>query len=383
MTEIHAGDARAGAAPAARTEKTERTPYLHSPLIDFLCLGGGSMPVMIATVLLFGKQHEAAILVTVSMLAVFINNPHFMASYQIFYERFAEKLSDRSSGLRLRYWFAGIVVPAAMVLYFATSIVAVEPAMIGRAVNVMFFLVGWHYVKQGYGILMVESVLHRNFFSENEKTVLRWNGLAAWIFSWLYANRLIDTSEFKGFEHVTLGIPVEAAWIAGAAAVATGAATLAVLSRRAAAGRLPLNGTCGYLAAVYFWMALAYYNPMFLLLGPAFHSLQYLAVVWRYQLNKSETERGDGQVSLLSGLVEVTAAQAGLIRFVFVGMIAGALAFIVVPVLLDWAIAYKEELFGPSMFLAIFIVFINIHHYFLDNVMWRKENPDIRANLFR
>ena len=380
MTEIHAGDARAGAAAASRTE---RTPYLHSPLIDFLCLGGGSMPVLIATVLLFGKQHEAAILVTVSILAVFLNNPHFMASYQIFYDRFAEKVSDRDSPLRLRYWFAGVIVPAAMVVYFATSVISVEPAMIGRAVNVMFFLVGWHYVKQGYGVLIVESVLQRSFFSDNEKTILRWNGLAAWIFSWVYANRLIDTSEFKGFEYVSLGIPVEAAWVTGAVALALGAAMLAVLARRAAAGRLPLNGTCGYLAAVYFWMALAYYNPMFLLLGPAFHSLQYLAIVSRYQLNKSEAEHGDGPVQLLNGMLEVTAAQAGLIRFVFIGMIAGALAFIAVPVALDWAIAYKEELFGPSMFLAMFVVFINIHHYFLDNVMWRKENPDIKANLFR
>jgi len=27
-------------------------------------------------------------------------------------------------------------------------------------------------------------------------------------------------------------------------------------------------------------------------------------------------------------------------------------------------------------------VFINIHHYLLDNVMWRKGNPDVGHHLF-
>ncbi len=380
MTEIHAQEHVAGPAPA---RQGERRTYLHSPLIDFLCLGGGSVPVLIAAVLLLGQEHQAAVLITISVLAIFVNNPHFMASYQIFYDRFAEKLADRSSGLRHRYLISGILVPAVLIAYFATSVIAADPGMIGRAINVMFFLVGWHYVKQGYGVLIVESVLHRTFFSETEKTVLRWNGLAAWIFSWVYGNRLIETSAFQGFEYVTLGVPIEAAWVTGAMAAAAGAAALTVLVRRAAAGQLPLNGTCGYLAAVYLWMALAYFNPMFLLLGPVFHSLQYLAVVSRYQLNKAEAEQGEGRVALLNGLLDVSTGQAGLIRFAFIGVIAGSLAFVVVPVLLDWAIAYREELFGPSMFLVMFVVFINIHHYFLDNVMWRKGNPDVRANLFR
>ncbi len=377
MTEVQAGfgDARA----AAR----ERGPHLHSALIDFICLGGGSIPILVAAELLLGEQHQTAVLITVSVLATLVNNPHFMASYQIFYDRFGEKLRDNGSGLQLRYWIAGVVVPAALILYFLWSALAGEPAMLGRAVNVMLFLVGWHYVKQGYGVLIVESVLRRAFFNDHEKTVLRWNGLAAWIFSWVYANRLVQASEFRGMEYLTLGIPVEAAWATGAVAAATGLAALWVLGRRAVQGRLPFNGTCGYVSAVYLWLVFTYFNPMFLLLGPAFHSLQYLAVVWRYQLNKAGTERGDAPVELLSGLLRVSGAQAGLIRFALIGLIAGCLAFIVVPAALDWAIAYREELFGPSMFLFMFVVFINIHHYFMDNVMWRKENPDIRANLFR
>jgi hypothetical protein len=34
------------------------------------------------------------------------------------------------------------------------------------------------------------------------------------------------------------------------------------------------------------------------------------------------------------------------------------------------------------MFLFVFWICINVHHYFLDNVMWRRENPDTRKYLF-
>ena len=76
MTEIHAGHAPAGPADA----REARGPYLHSPLIDFLCLGGGSIPLLVGAVLLLGERHQTAALITASILAVFINNPHFMAS---------------------------------------------------------------------------------------------------------------------------------------------------------------------------------------------------------------------------------------------------------------------------------------------------------------
>lgn len=31
---------------------------------------------------------------------------------------------------------------------------------------------------------------------------------------------------------------------------------------------------------------------------------------------------------------------------------------------------------------ALFWVFINVHHYLLDTVMWRKGNPDVKRHLF-
>ena len=33
---------------------------------------------------------------------------------------------------------------------------------------------------------------------------------------------------------------------------------------------------------------------------------------------------------------------------------------------------------GPTPYFAAFFAFVNIHHYFMDNVIWRRENPDTR-----
>ena len=44
--------------------------------------------------------------------------------------------------------------------------------------------VGWHYVKQGYGILIVDSVQKRLMFSGRAKILLRANGYACWMVAW-------------------------------------------------------------------------------------------------------------------------------------------------------------------------------------------------------
>ncbi|MDH3739860.1 MAG: hypothetical protein OER92_11750, partial [Alphaproteobacteria bacterium] len=59
-----------------------------------------------------------------------------------------------------------------------------------------------------------------------------------------------------------------------------------------------------------------------------------------------------------------------------------AIGFWVVPILLQVLVSYDTEIFGSTMFMFIFFIFINVHHYFLDNVMWRRENPDMRRYLF-
>jgi sulfite exporter TauE/SafE len=72
-----------------------------------------------------------------------------------------------------------------------------------------------------------------------------------------------------------------------------------------------------------------------------------------------------------------------VLAFIVVGAILGALGFWLVPMALADLVPYDKAVFGSSLFLFIAWIFINVHHYFLDNVMWRRGNPEVSKYLFR
>jgi hypothetical protein len=367
---------------AART--APRSGYLFGPLFDFLALGGGSLIVCGMIAFLLPKSipnYQLAVIVTVLM--TLINQPHFAHSYQIFYRGFQEKAfgGSYSPDLRRRYVLAGLVVPAFLIAGLAAGVLSGSARVLSYGANLMFFLVGWHYVKQGYGILIVDSVQKRIMFSDRVKTVLRANGYACWLVAWFGLNHAIaKATPVLGLTYYSLPLPtiVYQAVIA-VAGVTTIAALGALFQRWREARALPWNGVVAYLATLYLWIVFVRLNPLVLAVVPTFHSLQYLAVVWRYQLNAGalRTERA----SFLDRFWP-PGTQRSLAVFASVGIFLGYLGFMGLPWLIDAAVAYNRQLWGPSLAVFLFYIFINVHHYFLDNVMWRRGNPDVQKHLF-
>ncbi|HEY4265473.1 MAG TPA: hypothetical protein VGM72_09150, partial [Micropepsaceae bacterium] len=325
---------------------------------------------------------QQAMLVTILMAT--INQPHFAHSYQMFYRNFREKAFGASypHALRIRYILAGLAVPAALLAFLAGTITSGDVRMLATGANLMFFLVGWHYVKQGYGILIVDSVQKRLMFPDRAKTILRLNGYACWLVAWVGANHaLSQANDYIGLTYFSLPIPNAVYDLSIAAAVVTTLAALYALGGhwRANKGALPWNGIVAYLTTLYFWVIFVRVNPLVLAVIPTFHSLQYLAVVWRYQLNagaKPAPARSLWNAFWPSGVLP------NLAMFIGVGVLLGFIGFIGAPRVLDAVLPYDKHLFGPSLFLFSFYIFINVHHYFLDNVMWRRGNPDVQQYIF-
>jgi hypothetical protein len=321
-------------------------------------------------------------------VAYLVNYPHFAHSYQLFYRNFTRKVSgdgyDRS--LQLRYIFAGIVVPVVMTGFFAYGAAAANTRLLGYATNAMFFFVGWHYVKQGYGMLMVDAVLKRKFFDDRDKKVLLVNSYAVWILAWLQTNTAVTQGKYYGLDYYTFAAPSWITDISLLAAVASTAATLLMLVNRwrKNGGGLPYNGLVAYVASLYLWILIARINPLWLLIVPALHSLQYLAVVWRYQTNverDSSDAESDPQPKILSFLGPLYRFR--LLGFIVGGTALGYLGFWLIPSALTALIPYDKQVLGSSLFFFIVLIFINVHHYFLDNVMWRRGNPEVSKYLFR
>ena len=69
-------------------------------------------------------------------------------------------------------------------------------------------------------------------------------------------------------------------------------------------------------------------------------------------------------------------------RFIVLGLLLGVCGFWWGPEFLDAHVPYDPSVFGGALFLFIGWVSINIHHYFIDNVIWRRDNPEVRRLLF-
>ena len=460
-----AAEPAAAAAPAARPgAEAHRGRWLYGAAVDFLLLGGGSFLVLAAMAAFFPRDEASRVALAGAMLflAHFVNHPHFAHSYQIFYRGFVRKAfppsrrsdfpqaedkatlpsgceaplppgegfgvreeqasapeSTPESPLAARYRFAGILVPAVLVVFFAVTLAEGSVALLGFAANVMLFTVGWHYAKQGYGILMLDAARKGIRFGSAERRRLLWNTHLTWVMYWLVANDALAAKELWGITYYLIDVP-DPLLVAMVAAVAV--STLAVgrdlFSKWRAERALPLNGLVAYVAAVYVWLAISRTDPVLLFVTPFFHSLQYLAVVWRYQLNveadrcgaELRTRRdgmnsgaaGDGEAepdrpahvggpagdTHAAGAGErgwkawLRSAPAGLARFLVVGGVLGFAGFWFAPVTVDTLSGYDQAVFGATLFLFIGWTFINIHHYFIDNVIWRRDNPEARRYLF-
>jgi len=360
--------------------------YLFHPIADFLCLGGGSLIVFILIAIFIPLESNIpAVSVITLTFANFINHPHFAHSYQIFYEDYWGKISQSnpSKSLRIRYLIAGLIVPTALAAFFSTSILINDVQTLSYGANIMFFFVGWHYVKQGYGMLIVDSVLKRKFFIDSEKKILLHNAYACWIFFWLLTNWTIVEQNIWGLKSSAFSIPITALYAGGLVATVTTGLTLFMITNKCIVERssVPFNGLIAYFTSVYIWMALRL-DPFYLFLIPVFHSLQYLIVVWRYQYNKTHSSSVDIPSMETDKVDSSSIGLWNFVRFIAVGIGLGYLGFWAAPELFDATIPYNQTVFGGTMFMFIFWIFINIHHYFIDNVIWRRENPDTRKYLF-
>ena len=386
----HAADiSLTGAAQDADRGKTagagER--YLFGPVIDFLCLGGSTLLLFPLVVAIGDSDNYPAMAATMLLIAHLLNHPHFAASYQIFYRRFRDKALTPQLGraMQLRYLFAGVAVPAALILVFLYGTVTADARLLGYCANLMTLAVGWHYVKQGYGMLMVDAVLKRRYIDNDIKKVLLVNCYVAWAASWMGFNAVASKQDLWGLAYYSFAIPPLVIAIATAIAAMTGvAAILALGAQWRRRGGLPINGVIAYFVSIYAWLMFVAINPIWALMVPALHSLQYLVVVGRFQLNYVSDQLANPDYRPNSPLRRIFGDWSLphlAVFFVAAGAI-GWLGFWGLPGMLDAVVPYDNLALTPALFLFVFWIFINVHHYFMDSVMWRRENPDTKKYLF-
>ena len=124
---------------ASDANTARRDRYLRGPFVDFICLGGGSLLILPLIFVLPLEQYQAPIGHAFLFVSFVLNYPHFANSYQIFYRNFHRKAfsKDYQAALRARYIVAGIVVPAALAWFFASSVLTDIPHIPSKFVEIV------------------------------------------------------------------------------------------------------------------------------------------------------------------------------------------------------------------------------------------------------
>jgi hypothetical protein len=301
--------------------------------------------------------------------ASFMNDPHFAVTYLLFYK------DVRARAQRARYLVAGFVVPAVLVGWAAWALITRSAQALGFMAQLMFLLVGWHYAKQGFGVLTVLSARRGVRFAAGERNVILAHCYAAWAFAFANPSRAAGMFEEKG---VVYWAPARPEWLELASGAALLVSTLALVFVLAAKwqreGGLPFTPLLGFLVTIWFWTIYTTIDPLVRYVIPALHSLQYLYFVWL--MKRNEARAGE---ELLGPPVRTRLTVLALSALVL-----GWALFRGVPSLLDtsiassWADESAARSLGDTPFFAAFFIVVNLHHYFMDYVIWRRDNPDTR-----
>jgi hypothetical protein len=369
--------ARAGAPDAAGTAAPWRTR-----LAEFMLVGGATLVLFPLSWLLrkaFGLDaSEYAVGFATFYGAYVINDPHFSVTYLLFYKDVRRRALGTSydRAYRIRYAIAGFVVPAALVVWAMAAIASRSAENLGWMVQLMFFLVGWHYVKQGFGVLAVLSARRGVRIEPRERTVILLHCFAGWAYAWANPAAPAGSFEEKGVVYHALAHPRWLEVTTGCALAASAVALVAVLVAKWRRERrmLPFAPLAGFLITIWSWTIYSSVDRLIQYLIPALHSIQYLYFVWLMKRNEARAAEGPPAFG------RPTAVRLGFLAVSALGL--GWLLFHGAPSFLDGLHAPRRgaptDALGLTPFFAAFFVIVNIHHYFMDYVIWRRDNPDTR-----
>jgi hypothetical protein len=307
-----------------------------------------------------------------------LNDPHFAVTYLLFYENARGRMFDRGhpAHQRTRYFVAGVLVPCVLVGLAVYALIARSAQTLGWMVQLMFLLVGWHYAKQGFGVLTVLSARRGIRFTSYERTTFLAHCYAGWAFAWATPPLPSGEYEERGVVYWAVERPLWFAWIAG---IALGISTLMliiVLAQRWIRERsLPHGPLLAFLATVWLWTIGSAIDPLVRYLIPALHAIQYLFFVALLRRNEARAEEGPPIFGrpVSARLTALALGALGLGFFLFRGA----------PALLDGTWLDDGTSLGPTPFAAAFYVVVNLHHFAMDAVIWRREHPPTRHLLAR
>jgi len=366
-------------APAAQAQPRARMRA--AAAAEFLLVGGAT-PLLFAGSWLLRRtvgldSADLAVGFVFFYGAHFINDPHFSVTYLLFYRDARARLLGRDVAplQRARYFVAGLLVPVALAAWAGAALATRSAYSLGLLIQAMFLLVGWHYVKQGFGVMTVLAARRGVRFLPRERLAILAHCYAGWAYAWASPYDPGKEVEEKGVVYTTIAHPLGLEQLTHVVFLASAVVLLVVLvDKWRRERRLPIGTPLtAMLCSVWVWSIYSSVEPLVVYAIPALHSVQYLYFVWLLKGAEAREREGppwfERSARVRMGMLAVSALALGWLLF------HGA------PWALDDLLVPRRARFtdlGATPYFAAIFAVVNIHHYFMDWVIWRRENPETR-----
>jgi hypothetical protein len=372
---------------------------------DFWFLGGLSILIWLLFIIFDPMKANSELISTrfvqvgtlFSWLSFICNYPHFLISYRFAYTRGIKFI--------LQSWIPLIAVPLTLlflymmsyfyfnetisnnsaIIYLNSLLLKTglafqigEQANLGTeilafSVRIMYITVGWHYAKQIFGCMMVYGNYSAYNFSLRQKQLIKISLFSIAFFNFFFvsipaADATTSTGYFFNIPLNAIGFSVLFITFFKYAVLITSALVLYFVfykNYQKTKKLPPLNVLVGYVAFHIWWFPPIRQNEFYFLTIPFFHSLQYLPFAYRLEVARGEKSNKENFFISLKMIALV---------------VAGILAFETIPHFLDTELNSINH-FNTWFFMISFAVFINIHHFFIDSVIWKFNHKDIRDKI--
>lgn len=334
--------------------KADKPYYFVNAPIDFFFIGGFSFLLFFLFQFFYTDIRTLEVITAAIYLSWIINWPHFsMSTYRLY----------QSRSNRRQYPVTSYVIP--FVVLGGVFLSFGFPALVAPYFVKLFLLWSpYHFSGQTIGITIIYAMRCGIKLGSWERRILAIFVFGTYFVSNIRAEVSRQGNSYYGVDYPGIGVPQ---WLASLSEYAMWAALVLFVSallywcykhKRIFPAIVLLPAATQYL-----WFVQAIYMPSFQEFVPMLHSLQYILVAWGLQLKEKLDVQG------LSPSRQYAFTETA--RWLTLNFIGGAVLFYLLP--------YTGVILGYSSLFSIAIFFsaIQIHHFFVDGVIWKLKNQTV------
>ena len=335
-------------------KSTNQKRYFVNAPVDFFFIGGSSFVLFAALLLFYTDVRTPEVITAAVMLSWLINWPHFsMSTYRLYQSQTNTKQYPVTS------YVIPFVVLGGVMLCFAF------PDMVAPYFVKLFLLWSpYHFSGQTLGITFIYCMRCGIKLSPLERRVVTSFVLGTYFLSTIRAETSREGFTFYGVQYPSMQIPELIARIAEYGMWIAFFAFIGMIIYWSYRNRrvMPLIVVLPA-ATQYLWFVQSVYIPSFQEFVPMLHSLQYILIAWGIQLKEKMDVK---QIAPSKKYVTTETT-----RWFVINLIGGVLLFYYLPKI--------GVAFGYTSLFSIAVIYaaIQIHHFFVDGVIWKLKNNTV------